>query len=97
MSKLKHTPGPWNIDSSVSTTEICTVYGLPTGWSSIHAPESCGISEKEQLSNARLIAAAPEMLEILKKVQSAVNDEMQFQVSFEVDEIIKKVEADDEL
>ena len=72
----KHTPGPWNIGSS----------DLPVSRMSIHCKghkESChstvalmvsrmtiGISHDEELANARLIAAAPEMLEALEKLLS---------------------------
>ena len=68
----KHTPGPWNIGSS----------DLPVSRMSIHCKghkDSChstvalmvsrgaiGISHDEEFANARLIAAAPDLLEALK-------------------------------
>lgn len=64
----KHTPGPWeyfkNKTHAVISTEKLYDYGRPTIakiW-----PGSC----KESEANARLIAAAPEMLEALKNIQS---------------------------
>lgn len=61
MPKPKHTPGPWKvsdtialqIESAVTKREICDWYVNER-------------TEQEDLANARLIAAAPEMLEALK-------------------------------
>ena len=70
----KHTPGPWNIGSS----------DLPVSRMSIHCKghkDSChstvalmvsrgaiGISHGEEFANARLIAAAPDLLEVLEEL-----------------------------
>jgi hypothetical protein len=69
MSDAKHTPGPW----TASATDVLQ------GWQSdsAHRKVICrgerdaysGVIEAEQLANARLIAAAPELLEALKAVQ----------------------------
>ena len=72
----KWTPGPWNIGSS----------DLPVSRMSIHCKghkESChstialmvsrmtiGISHDEELANARLIAAAPDLLKALETLLS---------------------------
>ena len=74
----KWTPGPWNIGSS----------DLPASRLSIHCKghkDSChstvalmvsrgviGISHDEEFANARLIAAAPELLEALKALADYV-------------------------
>jgi hypothetical protein len=60
---MKHTPGPWEVDESLhvmvnmnnprKVTTICRVYG-------------CG---KEFEANARLIASAPELLDMVKKLR----------------------------
>ena len=70
----KHTPGPWNIGSS----------DLPVSRLSIHCKghkDSChstvalmvsrgaiGISHDEEFANARLIAAAPDLLDVLEEL-----------------------------
>ena len=68
MSKSEHTPGPWLVQET-------TVYALndernpanrftasvDSGW----ADEKCRISRQEVEANARLIAAAPDLLESL--------------------------------
>lgn len=72
----KYTPGPWNIGSS----------DLPVSRMSIHCKghkDSChstvalmvsrgviGISHDEEFANARLIAAAPDLLEALRVLLS---------------------------
>ncbi len=78
----KHTPGPWNIGSS----------DLPVSRMSIHCKghkDSChstvalmvsrgviGISHDEEFANARLIAAAPDLLEALKDCVAVMDREL---------------------
>lgn len=63
---MKHTEGPWHVWSEqyprVGPTHNCTVAGVfacPSG---------------DQQANARLIAAAPEMLEALKSAMQCLED-----------------------
>ena len=59
--QAQHTPGPWsvtpsgNVGSKIAMTRVATVKGIVT------RPE-------EADSNARLIAAAPRMLEFIKSI-----------------------------
>ena len=78
----KHTPGPWNIGSS----------DLPVSRMSIHCKghkESChstvalmvsrmtiGISHDEEFANARLIAAAPDLLKALEDCVAVMDREL---------------------
>ena len=78
----KWTPGPWNIGSS----------DLPASRLSIHCKghkDSChstvalmvsrgviGISHDEEFANARLIAAAPELLEALEDCVAVMDREL---------------------
>lgn len=55
----KHTPGPWTIDEPGS--RLITFHGIPVA----KALDNCDTKEEIQ-ANARLIAAAPDMLEELK-------------------------------
>lgn len=77
MSEQKHTPGPW-----MSTDR--TVYALMhDGWkrgveqfknrfyASVQYDREC--SEQEAVANARLIAAAPELLEALAKTRAVLH------------------------
>ena len=63
----KHTPGPWRLiksgssiniysDTDTNTARICT--------EAYNAPES----KEEQIANARLVAAAPEMFAVLHRL-----------------------------
>lgn len=65
-TEMKHTPGPWRIS---------TALGNDGGGSYRHEIDPCGVTIYQHLlgrtvpeiqANARLIAAAPEMLEALK-------------------------------
>jgi len=73
----KHTPGPWGFGNTSDDKKlilgdggkgryICSVQ--------IHqTPRRCGYDmEKERLANARLIAAAPELLEACKHIQGMI-------------------------
>lgn len=63
MSKAEHTAGPWNTGGVMTRVEV-----LPKGWNmpmciaDCHAKHAPG-SESERVANARLIAAAPDLLE----------------------------------
>lgn len=73
--KTKHTPGPWqvngswlNIETGNRHTAVESV--LPGGFGMVASLEHSFTRESEE-ANARLIAAAPELLEALKEL---VND-----------------------
>ncbi len=62
----QHTKGPWYMNEHIS------------GWSSVIAPNGyavCDLTDCDNdKDNARLIAAAPELLEALEMVRDADND-----------------------
>ena len=65
---MSHTPGPWDVDDD--TMEIFSITpGHSTGWiAKVLGNDDNGrpLTAEEMESNARLIAAAPEMLKELK-------------------------------
>lgn len=73
MSETKHTPGPWEIDhngylqAAVSGVIICRI--VNSGGIVFHADFS-----PAQPANARLIAAAPELLEALKSARTLLQE-----------------------
>jgi len=71
MIAARHTPGPWEQKiQSCGFWSICTVYGTEQGWIEIHAPNGSHTADvrAESTANARLIAAAPDLLEALHEV-----------------------------
>lgn len=72
----KHTPGPWSrIANSIKSRKAdCIVVRLPA------YTDCVGDETPEQLerwdADARLIAAAPDLLEALEKVFTVMNDDM---------------------
>ena len=77
-SQNKHTAGPW----FAYDTTVCTIKPekIPNGWrwkkgerpKTICNTAEYDINEKQKKANAKLIAAAPEMLEALNKTVSAL-------------------------
>lgn len=59
---MKHTPGPWTVDDSVPDEAVYVM--CPSGTIANVGP--CGTPDDEDKANARLIAAAPDLLEALK-------------------------------
>ncbi len=68
MKRTKHTPGPWSADSNFE--DSCFV-GQPDGVAV--ASMVCGDGQ-DMNANARLIAAAPEMLDALEDARTLLCD-----------------------
>jgi len=70
MSTAKHTPGPWHINrNSEWICDIVTHHGeLPDGSKSCWNIASISIRREEHQANAHLIAAAPDLLYVLKEL-----------------------------
>ena len=64
----QHTPGPWTFDNGIEF--ICTDTSLHGEW----AVAKINIVRAEAKANARLIAAAPELLDALKLMRDAFLD-----------------------
>ncbi len=72
MTNFKHTPGPWTVNAWPQRHDEIRIGAVGT-------PLICAImvrdvSINEQKANARLIAAAPELLEALKVACGALYD-----------------------
>ena len=70
MSNTKHTPGPWSISSAcknaINAERNNKLIGIGTTY---HDPDSVYfIGQDEAIANARLIAAAPELLELARYI-----------------------------
>lgn len=95
-----HTPGPWRVyeqdivDKDQAKRELCDlvegtpdfqpclVYVTDDDWNLATAVTGCGAKSK---ANARLIAAAPELLEALKTlISDDVNEGMMFSKRIEL-------------
>lgn len=73
MTEVKHTPGPWIVDPD-SPTDISPADDLRLGIASIcHADEAGGRWEfgEQSKANAKLIAAAPDLLRCLEQYVKA--------------------------
>jgi len=81
MTNTEHTPGPWYLDPEPDDSH----YQISDGaegiarvevWDGDEDPEVMGVA----MANARLIAAAPDLLEALRLAQRALNTAPRFQV-----------------
>jgi hypothetical protein len=94
VSSPSHTPGPWNIQfSSGNNGQGGYVHRLQSGITIIQHLN--GTTEKEIHANARLIAAAPELLDILKDcagVLQSFEDQLKGK-SFAVTDVLAKSRA----
>jgi hypothetical protein len=72
MSAAKHTPGPWKAVRNASFWEVVTpLPGQTLDQANEYSPSLAyvwGEGEEQAEANARLIAAAPELLEALKEI-----------------------------
>lgn len=73
---MAHTPGPWGYDE-----DSCEVFGAPDdrgcGWvAKVIGGDSNDrrLPDAERLANARLIAAAPELLAVLRDAKTELID-----------------------
>jgi hypothetical protein len=74
MSNAKHTPGPWEIgdyDEELQAVRIRAGGFVPL---TPAVALAAGLDKPRAYSNARLIAAAPELLEALIQVRAAMPD-----------------------
>ena len=71
---IAHTPGPWLTDrNNVHTGQIATLHHcIGNDWVEIWSDKwtETGMDEKEQEANARLIAAAPDLLAALQNLEN---------------------------
>ena len=65
MTKAKHTPGPWEV-KQFGGPQISgpAGYAVRTMWGALHVDDLQG----QDAANARLIAAAPDLLEALEEL-----------------------------
>lgn len=70
MSKQSHTPGPWFVNGRESYTKYVEAR---IGGGLLQEVAACGPTEQQeqQEANARLIAAAPDLLEALENLMAA--------------------------
>lgn len=84
MSEIKHTPGPWIVVESAKGPKnaaawVCTIgnnHNDPAVFSTVLDGDKFVFGDK--LADARLIAAAPDLLEALKSLSASIfvpNDE----------------------
>ena len=72
MSEAKHTPGPWEASGNLVRSPMHQPEGLPRGVQIVECRDGYFLPHTEEAkANARLIAAAPELLEALERLADA--------------------------
>ena len=93
-TKMKHTPGPWILNGKSPSGSAVICRGPEVGWNIALALPTAIPGNDTMEANARLIASAPDLLEMLKKAQARLfmsqgNDELYL----EMGKLISKAEG----
>lgn len=68
---IKHTPGPWTVDDTCRVSTDWSVVGFLT---TVADCRIGGANRDTQTANARLISAAPDMLEALEALHDEIDE-----------------------
>lgn len=91
MNPFKGTPGPWSYEGG--NNENCEVQAKDTTIDLTRCDRNTGehvISREEMEANARLIAAAPELLQVCLKFHQHISESLMAKSPFGLDEAINK-------
>ena len=72
-TKIQYTPGPWG-KQYIESSKFNEYWSISSCRGDIAIQFNVGIGEKENQANARLIAAAPELLKALEKMVSILEN-----------------------
>jgi hypothetical protein len=92
-SKATHTAGPWKIGRTSKTHNAPVRYWETSVFNRIIGVTATGSggTQEEAEANARLIAAAPEMLEALEDVESKIVDYEAGRINWRPDDFLMRV------
>jgi len=107
MSEAKHTPGPWDFDGRVPKHTGKTDKGVPFAWINLDAPGHLGgmritthasMSVEEVEANARLTAAAPDLLRATQDASDFIDRNLKFgemdaECKVDLTEALKRINA----
>ena len=90
----KHTPGQWWVGGIDSDEVHCRIFAKEMGCNAhiklVDAPSVGGLIPDEQLkANARLIAAAPDLLEALKACDEAMSYMSEYDIPITLRDMVK--------
>lgn len=78
---MTHTPGPWRLDNNIAYGWKTNPFSITVRKRGVHSTTVANIPAKQTISrdeaeaNARLIAAAPELLEALQAIVKSLVDQ----------------------
>ena len=73
MSKQAHTPGPWTIERPYGEPGLFVSRGDPAATNPLICKVREGLRTGEPEANARLIAAAPDLLEVVQAIDARLH------------------------
>ena len=96
--RAAHTPGPWNFSASFDSVERRVKHGdnPPLVWaiaSGINSAHPDYMPRAEQIANARLIAAAPELLDALDRISTAYDETLRHPIASQLLQAIYRSRA----
>ena len=95
MSDMKFTPGPWDLgDECNSGAEVCIGETVATVGRDHWMTGNYVIERDEMRANARLIAAAPELYEMLDRIWHECSDDLSGFAQMEIEKVLKKARGE---
>jgi hypothetical protein len=78
----KHTPGPWQYSTKITASENHRGFSIRAARWSISDVQPIDVEGEEGEANARLIAAAPDLLEACRAVSAHYSASLDYQPAF---------------
>ena len=95
---MKHTVGPWlTARNNVHLAQIAIIHGCRNGdWVEVWSPNAISANNEMNEANARLIAAAPELLALVKRYRAETPlGHQPHMIAHEADAVIAKATMND--
>lgn len=82
--EVGHTPGPWKVERAPLTRQLCVMSESTWICGQLQADNHTRIDSAECIANARLIAAAPDLLKALEFIRDGYDNQDVNHVDFRV-------------
>lgn len=88
---MKHTPGPWKVKPGTDGFVLVRAENAKEDFQNVHYWETTPMTFEERKANAKIIAEAPAMKDMLLTAMSVIIKHGHDQMITEYNELIKKI------